>query len=247
MLSSSRSGPSAAVSDRSTTSAASISITLSATRSQSQPGPTLLASGGGGTGQGPQSALYLYTFLTTLILLLGASSAIIARSLMLRRRHWRMMAQLSNGSWILPARVSVDLCKPPQLWDAWVQPSMYAHGENEKDFWDGIMPFATAYSPCPSTTTPSVAASPALTTPETLATPTMKLPNVHVAVLIAMPAPGILLASPTTPQTPTWMLDNYELPHLEVGLASVAVKNTNGDGAERDVDGEYEDGGPVKM
>ncbi|KAJ7632061.1 hypothetical protein B0H17DRAFT_1217615 [Mycena rosella] len=44
----------------------------------------------------------VYTFLATLILLLGVSSAIVVRSLLLRRRHAHMVAEaIANGTWVL--------------------------------------------------------------------------------------------------------------------------------------------------
>ncbi|KAJ7654098.1 hypothetical protein DFH06DRAFT_1416930 [Mycena polygramma] len=130
--------------------------------------------GGGGGGGGGQSGgdtggqpgiqssaqLYLYTFLATLILLLGVSSAIVVRSLLLRRRHRRLIAEaIANGTWVPPApRVRVDLKKKPRLWDAWVVPPVLGGvaaggvggggggeedggggGEKEKGEWDGIM------------------------------------------------------------------------------------------------------------
>ncbi|KAF7343210.1 hypothetical protein MVEN_01752200 [Mycena venus] len=87
--------------------------------------------GGGGQQDGSgqpniqsSAQLYLYTFLATLILLLGVSSAIVVRSLLLRRRHRRMVAEaIANGTWIPPApRVKVDLRKKPRVWDVWVGP-----------------------------------------------------------------------------------------------------------------------------
>ncbi|KAJ7364522.1 hypothetical protein DFH08DRAFT_1016937 [Mycena albidolilacea] len=69
----------------------------------------------------------VYTFLATLILL-GVSSAIVVRSLRLRRRHRRMVAEaIANGTWLPPApRVKVDLRKKPRLWDTWVAPPLNA-------------------------------------------------------------------------------------------------------------------------
>ncbi|KAJ6587978.1 hypothetical protein B0H19DRAFT_196703 [Mycena capillaripes] len=90
-----------------------------------------------------QRAHPVYTFLATLILLLGVSSAIVFRSILLRRRHRRMVAEaIANGTWNPPApRVRVDLRKKPRLWDAWVAPPLLSvvQGGGEKDDWDGIM------------------------------------------------------------------------------------------------------------
>jgi hypothetical protein len=91
----------------------------------------------------------VYTFLATLILLLGVSAAIVVRSLLLRRRHRRMVEEaIRNGTWVPPApKVRVDLRKKPRLWDAWVAPPVLggvgtgpAGGEGgERDEWEGIM------------------------------------------------------------------------------------------------------------
>ncbi|KAJ7211927.1 hypothetical protein B0H12DRAFT_1156513 [Mycena haematopus] len=244
----------------------SISPTLSATQTQNPPPPP--AWGGSGGRQGLQS-LYLYTFLVALFLLVGVSSAIIVRSSM----RWRYRP-ITDGTGIsYPRRVSVDLRKTPLLWDAWVQPPVHAYGrENEKDVWDEIMPAAASYSPSSNTTAPSsIPPPPSLTNPTSTkpshrppATPAMEQPRVRVTVLIAMPAPGMFPASDdysaptptaarTTPRTPTWttcastLRVLQELPHIEVGVASVAVmahKNEDGDEAEHD--SEDEDGSPAK-
>ncbi|KAJ7754847.1 hypothetical protein B0H16DRAFT_738690 [Mycena metata] len=129
------------------------------------------SSGGGGGGNGIQSSaqLYLYTFLATLILLLAVSAAIVVRSLLLRRRHRRMVAEaIANGTWVAPApRLRVDLRKKPRLWDAFLAPPPLpsnttaegATGEG-KDEWDGIMPFAASYTPSPPTTAPTSTLAP---------------------------------------------------------------------------------------
>ncbi|KAJ7450871.1 hypothetical protein FB451DRAFT_1410195 [Mycena latifolia] len=89
--------------------------------------PTAAGSGGGGQpDNNPQSSaqLYLYTFLATLILLLGVSPVIVLRSLLLLRRRRRMVeAAIADGTWVPPApRVKVDLRKKPRLWDAYLAP-----------------------------------------------------------------------------------------------------------------------------
>ncbi|KAF7354706.1 hypothetical protein MSAN_01384300 [Mycena sanguinolenta] len=199
-------------------------------------------SGGGGGGGGIQSSLYLYTFLATLILLLSVSSAIVIRSLLLRRRHRRMVAEaIANGTWIPPARrVKVDLRKKPRLRDAWVEPPLL-RGEKEID-WDAIMPFAASYSPAGRAPSPH-----RIHPPHPPETPPRRrfryLPRVRVAVLVAMPAPGMFSASEPA-QTPTWARapswdaylpppdddDEVGLPHLEMGVASVGVVAAHEDG-----------------
>ncbi|KAJ7291593.1 hypothetical protein C8J57DRAFT_1273470 [Mycena rebaudengoi] len=169
--------------------------------------------GGGGPGSGPNANLYLYTFLATLVLLLGVSGAIIVRSLLLRRRHRRMVEEaIANGTWIPPApRIKVDLRKKPKLWDAYVSPPP---GAGEGKEWDRVMPFAASYArpPAPSRTPSShnlasaaAVSSPSLspntaTSPHSLApafagdsaaaidSAGLVQPRVRVAVLIAMPS-----------------------------------------------------------
>ncbi|KDQ23657.1 hypothetical protein PLEOSDRAFT_1108139 [Pleurotus ostreatus PC15] len=97
------------------------------------------------------ASLYLYTFLATLVLLLGVSSAIVVRSLILRRRHRRMIEEaIRNGTWVPPAAASsrrVDLSKKPKMYEAWI-----SHGniqDNravEHPDWEGIMPFSVLYT-----------------------------------------------------------------------------------------------------
>lgn len=69
--------------------------------------------------------------LATLILLLGVSAAIVLRSLVLRRRHRRMIEEaIANGTWIPPTpttgaggrggRDKVDLTKKPKMYEAYI-------------------------------------------------------------------------------------------------------------------------------
>ncbi|KAL1682935.1 hypothetical protein EV122DRAFT_249098 [Schizophyllum commune] len=105
----------------------------------------------GGIDTGPSLAssasLYLYTFLATLILLLGVSAAIVIRSLILRRRHRALVEEaIRNGTWIPPAtRPRVDLSKKPKLHEAFLD----AHSTHTQDAdwlsWDGIFPFSATY------------------------------------------------------------------------------------------------------
>ncbi|KAJ7154531.1 hypothetical protein C8R46DRAFT_1227369 [Mycena filopes] len=54
-----------------------------------------------GCGTPPPATLYLYTFLSTLIILLVVSAGIITRSVVLRRRQQRAIA---DGTWVPPGR-----------------------------------------------------------------------------------------------------------------------------------------------
>ncbi|CAK5267721.1 unnamed protein product [Mycena citricolor] len=112
----------------------------------------------GGSGIQVSAKLYLYTFLATLILLLAVSAAIVARSLVLRRRHQRFVDEaIANGTLLPPAgRVRIDLKKKPRLHDAWLSPPIpstlkarvsgsLAAGESLD--WEEIRPFAASYIP----------------------------------------------------------------------------------------------------
>ncbi|KAJ6587359.1 hypothetical protein B0H10DRAFT_2093875 [Mycena sp. CBHHK59/15] len=234
MSSSRSSSTQSAHSSASRTSSASVSsssifsIPQTFTDSDGLPSPSAAPtddSQGSGSGSGSptlqsSASLYLYTFLATLVLLLGVSGAIVIRSLLLRRRHRRMVAEaIANGTW-------VDLRKKPRLWDAYLgSPPTGAVGEKEKEEWDAIMPFAASYTPAPS---------PELAEPEQ--------PRVRVAVLIAMPArersalypsltPNSASSPPNTatPSSANPLLHQHseeeeeELPYLEVGLVHVGV------------------------
>ncbi|EIN03592.1 hypothetical protein PUNSTDRAFT_123266 [Punctularia strigosozonata HHB-11173 SS5] len=63
------------------------------------PAATAASNNSGNPAFGTSSTLYLYTFLATLVLLLGVSLAIVLRSLCLRRRHRRMVEEaIRNGT-----------------------------------------------------------------------------------------------------------------------------------------------------
>jgi len=97
----------------------------------------------GGTAAGT-SALYLYTFLATLLLLLGISAVIVCRSIIMRRRTRRLIEEaIANGTWIPPVvRAPVNLARKPLLYD------VYTDLDLEKDravqekaaLWTDILP-----------------------------------------------------------------------------------------------------------
>ncbi|GJE89118.1 hypothetical protein PsYK624_052120 [Phanerochaete sordida] len=69
-----------------------------------------------------QASLYLYTFLVTLVLLLTVSGAIVTRSVVLRRRHRRLVEEaIRNGTYVPPAsRTRRRLGEKPVLHDAFL-------------------------------------------------------------------------------------------------------------------------------
>lgn len=105
------------------------------------------------------ASLYLYTFLATLVLLLGVSAAIVVRSLILRRRHRRMIEEaIRNGTYVPPnvlanSRGRIDPAKKPKLWEAAVFESEWKGKEGE---WSDILPVSASIS---SWTPPGEAAS----------------------------------------------------------------------------------------
>ncbi|KAG2047207.1 hypothetical protein BDR06DRAFT_964225 [Suillus hirtellus] len=111
------------------------------------------------------AALYLYTFLATLVLLLAVSSAIVIRSLILRRRHQRIVEEaIRAGTW-LPhqpydprgSRRRRDVGKKPKLWEAWLRSGDEEGAADIKCAWDDIMPVYAAHiksSPSPRSSRP---------------------------------------------------------------------------------------------
>ncbi|EGO03096.1 hypothetical protein SERLA73DRAFT_176607 [Serpula lacrymans var. lacrymans S7.3] len=119
------------------------------------------------------SALYLYTFLATLVLLLGVSSAIVLRSLVLRRRHQRIVEEaIRNGTWIPSTNANANntnngrgrrakLGEKPKLWEVKVGEGDDCGGmgdtggdsgdeRNEKGTnwnWNHITPISASYLP----------------------------------------------------------------------------------------------------
>ncbi|KAF9219833.1 hypothetical protein BS17DRAFT_788479 [Gyrodon lividus] len=89
----------------------------------------------------------------TLVLLLAVSSAIVTRSLVLRRRHQRLLEEAFRaGTWVphrndpRSDRRQQDIGEKPKLWEAWLQSDEEGDGgSGEKGKWDDIMPVCAAY------------------------------------------------------------------------------------------------------
>ncbi|KAF4568520.1 hypothetical protein EYR40_010072 [Pleurotus pulmonarius] len=130
------------------------------------------------------ASLYLYTFLATLVLLLGVSSAIVVRSLILRRRHRRMIEEaIRNGTWVPPAASSprrVDLSKKPKMYEAWISrgDAQDRRGLEHTD-WEGIMPFSVLYTlpSKPAAGTPQASSSTNNTAPVSTPNPDAGAPS----------------------------------------------------------------------
>ncbi|KAF9020767.1 hypothetical protein BDZ89DRAFT_1071967 [Hymenopellis radicata] len=187
------------------------------------------------------ASLYLYTFLATLVLLLGVSAAIVFRSLILRRRHRAMIDEaIRNGTWVPPTNGRgrrIDPSEKPLMHDAHlIVEAKYAHHE-----WDLMTPFSVSYSvpagervqaaspaPAPQPRRERIrgvlrhiwshfSSSPAPPAPEPAIPLTPPpLPDassgpLRVSVLIAMPSQNHNYA------------EHEELPHVEFGVAQVGV------------------------
>ncbi|KAJ3839173.1 hypothetical protein F5878DRAFT_617302 [Lentinula raphanica] len=102
----------------------------------------------GGDSIANSASLYLYTFLATLVLLLGVSAAIVVRSLLLRRRHRRMIEEaIRNGTYVPPsvlasARGRVDLANKPKMWEATVR----SEWNGKEGGWADILPVSASIS-----------------------------------------------------------------------------------------------------
>jgi hypothetical protein len=116
---------------------------MSSSTTSVDPSTTSDAGNSGGTPAGT-SALYLYTFLATLLLLLGISAAIVCRSIIVRRRTRRLIEEaIANGTWIPPAvRVPVNLAEKPLLYDVYTELDPEQEGEMQEKaaMWNDILP-----------------------------------------------------------------------------------------------------------
>ncbi|KIM89705.1 hypothetical protein PILCRDRAFT_2020, partial [Piloderma croceum F 1598] len=158
--SSSLSSASAVASTPSTTPLTTPSPTVS--QSTLIPGPPTQTSNTPLNSSGPSlqssSSLYLYTFLATLVLLLGVSGAIVVRSFILRRRHQALVEEaIRNGTWVPPpfgaggrggrhGLGKKELGEKPKMWDAWVGKDREflrggdrEEGEEKMSKWEGIL------------------------------------------------------------------------------------------------------------
>ncbi|KAI9458245.1 hypothetical protein HD554DRAFT_2140477 [Boletus coccyginus] len=166
------------------------------------------------------ATLYLYTFLATLVLLLAISSAIVIRSLILRRRHQRLVEEaIRTGTWLPHSfgsgpRRRRDIGQKPKLWEAWLSPNDDDGDESEKRKWGDIMPVYAAYvnppAPSPQALTPPAenSAHPSLRPSRLIRSLTRRrsLPSPQPTVLPmsgpALSSPSSLSSSPASTPTP---------------------------------------------
>ncbi|KDN49772.1 hypothetical protein RSAG8_01837, partial [Rhizoctonia solani AG-8 WAC10335] len=109
--------------------------------------------GGGG---GVNSTLYLFTFLTTLLLLLAVSCGIVIRSFVLRRRFHRRVEEAIAAGVLLPGEGDMGMRpggrigafrrpigEKPKMWEIWIDPSVGKKHPSASSEWSNIRPFAT--------------------------------------------------------------------------------------------------------
>ncbi|KAH7339740.1 hypothetical protein B0J17DRAFT_656586 [Rhizoctonia solani] len=88
------------------------------------------------SGGGVNSTLYLFTFLTTLLLLLAVSCGIVIRSFVLRRRFHRRVEEAIAAGVLLPGQGDMGMGpgghigafrrpigEKPKMWEVWINPS----------------------------------------------------------------------------------------------------------------------------
>jgi len=144
------------------------STSATSASSTSSPTPT-----SGSSGAPQSSALYLFTFLATLLLLLAVSCAIVIRSFILRRRFRRRIEEAIAAGVLIPGslddgpagamgRRRRDFGEKPKLWEVWVDENGQMHeGSSDDEYnmkgegkWEDILPVsATILSSSKSTPT----------------------------------------------------------------------------------------------
>ncbi|KAJ7670655.1 hypothetical protein DFH06DRAFT_1320588 [Mycena polygramma] len=94
-----------------------------------------------GCGSPPPATLYLYTFLSTLIILMLVSAGIIARSVVLRRRQ---RLAIANGTWVSPRPRENYAARPrPVMFDAYLAAAADGKKEDEER-WSAMKPFSAS-------------------------------------------------------------------------------------------------------
>lgn len=172
----------------------------------------------GGGDPASSGALYLYTFLATLVLLLSVSSAIVVRSLILRRRNGRLIAEaIANGTWFQNPTAPPPVGDKPAFFEAFVAGSKGENAEKnpvetEDVDWQDIMPFSATYVHTPSDKTEdgkstTVTAPPNITTstPRRIATFASALRRVAPRTPTALLPPPVSagMSSPPSPFSPS--------------------------------------------
>ncbi|KAG9127259.1 hypothetical protein FRC07_015117 [Ceratobasidium sp. 392] len=111
---------------------------------------------GGGTTGSVNSTLYLFTFLTTLLLLLAVSCGIVIRSFVLRRRFHRRVEEAIAAGVLLPSQTGDIAMGPggtinvyrrpvgekPKMWEVWIDERTGGHHPSLAADWTKVQPVA---------------------------------------------------------------------------------------------------------
>lgn len=202
------------------------------------------------------AALYLYTFLATLVLLLAVSSAIVVRSLVLRRRHQRLVEEaIQAGTWLPHQpydprgnRRRRDIGKKPKLWEAWLRSGDEEGPVDSKCGWDDIMPvYAAHIKPAPIPRTPRPA-SPQIgsdastrtmrflrplrtpfSPPPVTSSPIIPSPPVTSSPSMSAP-PAVSVAVLIAMPTPQHVREGDGPPVIELGVVDVPLRDVSPSG-----------------
>ncbi|KAI0074742.1 hypothetical protein K474DRAFT_1699516 [Panus rudis PR-1116 ss-1] len=123
------------------------------TTTSSAPTSTSAISGDTNPNLSSSAALYLYTFLATLVLLLTVSAAIVIRSYVLRRRQRVLLEEAIRNGTLSPdfgtprsRGNKVDIGNKPEIYDVYLVPCGDMKGASEKgEWWDELSPVAAQY------------------------------------------------------------------------------------------------------
>ncbi|KAJ3557551.1 hypothetical protein NM688_g1414 [Phlebia brevispora] len=172
-----------------------------------------------------QAALYLYTFLVTLILLLTVSAAIVLRTYFLRRRHRRLVEEaIRNGTYVPPIRTPRTLGARPRLHDAVLNfyddddETEEDSGKSHTTRWTDITPLAVWLSggegkPKPSQTPHPSPPSPSMSTERRLRWVHRRLRR----ALLLEDTSGVNVAQPIAPVSPSPSAS--DLPHTPQSIS----------------------------
>ncbi|KAJ8580043.1 hypothetical protein M405DRAFT_834984 [Rhizopogon salebrosus TDB-379] len=189
-----------------------------------------------------------YTALiATLVLLLAVSSAIVVRSLVLRRRHQRIVEEaIRAGTWLphqaydpRSSRRRRDIGKKPKMWEAWLR-SDHGGGDS-KCAWNDIIPIHAAYNNAtPQFTTEESAQtqtdvqsrtirllrpfhrrSSSLVSPNVASMPASSSPSTSASPAVRV---AVLIAMPIPPQQRSREMDGPPL--VELGVVELPLRDT---------------------
>ncbi|KAG2344855.1 hypothetical protein BDR05DRAFT_161185 [Suillus weaverae] len=204
----------------------------------------------------PSTSMSYTALIATLVLLLAVSSAIVIRSLVLRRRHQRIVEEaIRAGTW-LPhqpydprgSRRRRDIGKKPKLWEAWLGSGDEEGPADGKCAWDDIMPvyaahiksISTLQSPRPES--PQIRSDPSSRTMRFLRpfrTPFSPAPATSSPIVPSTPVfsspsisapPAISVAVLVAMPTPQRSREADRPPAIELGVVKVLLRDMNPSG-----------------